>query len=484
MRVLSSLLAAGLVLAAPSQAAEPDGVGTEQMVFAHQGNEQAGGHFLRGLALLHNFEYERAAEEFVAAQEADPDWVMPYWGEAMTHNHSIWWQQDREAALAAMAKLGKTPQARAAKARDDKERAWLGAVETLYGEGEKRKRDFAYRGKMKALFEADPDDVDARAFYALSILGTTHDGRDVPTYMQSAAILEDGFMAHEMHPGLLHYLIHSYDDPVHAPLGLRAAQRYSVVAPDAGHAQHMVSHIFNALGMWEASEKANVNADAVVDRQRERDGHCGHYNEWLAYALLQQGKDASALIDGCRDEVVAAMEEGANPRSYSWARMALWKGVETGDYATPLAWGEGKDAAARMMVAYGLALAARDDAAAAAAQVAELKALHAALIEDGYDGSEDTAWGERMVAQAEAVALLAAGREAEGLAALGKAGEAEAALPAFYGPPLIGKPSYELLGDELLALGLRQEAADAYDKALAFAPGRRQSVAGLAAARQ
>lgn len=489
--IRTALAATAMILASPLAAQPaPDGVGSDQMVMQHHGNEAASVPFLRGLALLHSFEYRRAASAFREAQEADPDWVMPYWGEAMTHNHPVWFRQDRDAAQEALAKLGGSPAERLAKARDAKEAAWLGAVELLFGDGDKEARDDAYLVRMQELLATYPDDIDVRAFTGLAMLGTSHEGRDIPTYMKAAAILEPGYAEYEHHPGLLHYLIHSYDDPVHAPLGLRAAERYAVVAPDAGHAQHMVSHIYNALGMWEEMEAANVNAMATVNRQRGARGlgeaFCGHYNEWLVYSLLQQGKDASRIVDGCRAEAIEGLADDNYGDSYSWADIALRQGVETGDWPEAIeGWGDDMYGP-RYDIAYGRMLASRHDAEAAASAVAEMRALLETRLalspqEGGFSDAEYANWAKRMMAQGEAVALLAAGNVDAGLAALEAAAAAEAALPVVFGPPMMPKPSYELLGDEYRALGRLEEARAAYTSSLAFAPGRRQTLAGLAA---
>lgn len=157
-----------------------------------------------GLFQLHNFEYDSAATAFRAAQQADPGNVMAFWGEAMTYNHPLWDEQDRDAALAVLARFGATPEIRAAKARTPREKAWLGAVEVLYGDGTKPQRDLAYLAKMRELLAADPTDIDARAFAGLATLGSSHGGRQIPIYMEAAAILEEGFMTHPRHPGVLH----------------------------------------------------------------------------------------------------------------------------------------------------------------------------------------------------------------------------------------------------------------------------------------
>ena len=499
--IAALLLAASPVLADDASVDGPVGerVGTEQMVFDTGVEGEANQRFLRGLALLHNFEYSRAAAAFREAQAADPDFVMAYWGEAMTHNHPLWEEQDRTAALAALAKLAPTREARRTKARSPREAAWLDAVETLYGTEDdapsKEQRDHLYLAKMRALLAADPGDIDARAFTGLAILGTSHGGRQIPLYMEAAGLLEPGFITHDRHPGILHYLIHSYDDPVHAPLGERQAERYAQVAPDAGHAQHMISHIYHALADWEASERANVLADAVVDRERAAAGYegtdCGHYNEWLVYARLQQGKDASDIVAGCRRQAEAQIAAGAPDRlgfgdASSYSAVAAWQGIETGEWPEPL--GDTGDGflLARMMLAHAGALEHSGDEARVAAALTELRQLADSytqvLQQVAPDNRTSLNWLGRAIAQVEALEVLARGQTSEGLRLLQRAAEAESALPTVFGPPRMIQPSWELLGERLLALGREGEAADAFRKSLEFAPGRRLSLEGLAAA--
>ncbi|MGB3712158.1 MAG: hypothetical protein WA985_10750 [Erythrobacter sp.] len=497
--IRSALAAAFLITAAPvfaQDTAIPDSageqVGTEHMVFDTGVEGEANARFLRGIALLHNFEYDRAAAAFREAQAAAPDFAMAYWGEAMTHNHPLWEEQDREAAQAALAKLGATPEERRAKVRSPREAMWLDAVETLYGEGTKEERDHLYLAKMRVLHDADPDDIDARAFTGLAILGTSHGGRQVPIYMEAAGLLEPGFMTHERHPGILHYLIHSYDDPVHAPLGERQAARYAVVAPDAGHAQHMVSHIYHALADWQASEAANVKADAVVDRQRAAAGReptdCGHYNEWLVYARLQQGKDASEIVSACRAQAEAQIAAGAPNRlgfgsASSYGAIAAWQGVDTGEWPEPLDGTGDGFILARMMLAHARALKNFDNEAEVAAALADLQTLAedfaVVLPQVAPDDRTSMNWLNRAIAQVEAITLLSQGDTREGLAALKAAAEQESALPVVFGPPAIAKPSWELLGEQLLAAGRQDEAAEAFRRSLEFAPGRRLSMRGL-----
>jgi len=255
-----------LLLCCTSAQAQP---GYGSVSFANSGSAAAQSDFLRGLALLHNFEYGPAAEHFRKAEQLFPGFAMAYWGEAMTQNHAVWHEQDLPAARAVLARLGATPEARQAKAPTQREKLYLHSIEVLYGDGTKAERDQKYESAMADLHWKFPEDVDATSFYALAILGSADQGRDFATYMRAAAVLEEIFPQNPRHPGVVHYLIHCYDDPIHAPLGLRAARIYSKIAPAAGHAQHMTSHIFLALGMWDDVVKANETATAVVNRQRQ-----------------------------------------------------------------------------------------------------------------------------------------------------------------------------------------------------------------------
>ena len=453
-------------------------------------------HYAEGLYLLHNFEYDRAAAAFRRAQGADPNNVMAFWGEAMTYNHPLWAFQDREKARAVLARLGSSPEARRAKARDEREAAWLGAVEALYGEGDKLSRDRAYQAKMMALYEADRSDIDARTFAALATLGLASEGRDTAVYMRAAAMLEEAFPANPDHPGLLHYLIHSYDDPAHAPLGLRAARRYAGVAPDAGHAQHMVSHIYLALGDWKSVEATNIQAIKVVNAQRaaagKSAGWCGHYNEWLAYALDQQRKDSQQLVDNCRAQAMTELSSrdsksvlgGERGLFNSWATIAVRHGVDSGRWPDFKAVPAGDDnLLGRFDLAYGRLIAARNDAAAVESALADLRGYRerivAVMARERPDDHESSAWLDRAVAQGEAVAALARGDRDRGMQLLATAATAEAALPQPFGPPILAKPSAELLGDEFRAMGRKTEAADAYRRTLAMMPMRQLSLTGL-----
>ncbi|MGA8023993.1 MAG: hypothetical protein WB990_13540, partial [Candidatus Acidiferrales bacterium] len=275
--------------------------------------------FIRGLLLLHLFEYEDAAKSFVAAENADPGFAMAYWGEAMTFNHGVWNQVNVRAGQAALAKFGATAEERAGRIADARERGYMAAVEILYGgKGDKRERDAAYAAAMQKLAEAYPKDDEAQLFYALALLGESEGVRDVPMYLKAAEIAKSVFARDPQNPGAAHYWIHGMDDPQHAAGALEAARALSKIAPDAGHALHMCSHIFMALGMWDDVVQANVAAISVVNRQASAEGrqsrHSGHYSYWLEYGYLEQGRigDAEKVLADCRAE---AAESGMAARA-------------------------------------------------------------------------------------------------------------------------------------------------------------------------
>jgi tetratricopeptide (TPR) repeat protein len=477
-----------------------------EVSFANSGAPDAQAPFLHGLALLHDFEYEAAAREFRNAQAIDPSFAMAYWGEAMTYTHPVWFQQDADAARAALKRFGATSADRLTKAKTERERDYLRAIDVLYGDGTKDERDFKYAEAMRVVHERYPDDVDATAFYAVALLGTSHQGRDFATYMRAAALLEEVLPSHPQHPGVLHYLIHSYDDPIHAPLGLRAARRYGVVAPGAGHALHMTSHIFIAMGMWDDVIDANRRAIDIVNKQRaarsKPPGDCGHYPLWLHYAYLQEHRfdDARKALDACRASAFAAkFDSGGAMDSYegridSFADMRAHQ-IASGGTLTPadeVAIPDGaQHAAARFVMAYGdvLASAKRGEVPALKAAVARLHESQKAAMEhrhqamSGMNPNAHTRY-EVMVQQADALLLAAEGKRAEAIAMLQKTAATETSMPFEFGPPVIEKPTYELLGDELLAAGRASEAAAAYRSALERTPGRTISVEGRARAQK
>jgi tetratricopeptide (TPR) repeat protein len=472
--------------------------------FANSGAPQAQADFLEGLALLHDFEYESAAAAFRRAEVADANFAMAYWGEAMTFNHPVWMQQDLASARAALNRLAPSAAQRRAKARTEREKDYLDAIEILYGDGSKQDRDLRYEAAMAKLHVRYPNDVDATAFYALSILGTAHAGRDEAIYMRAAAVLEEAWIDHRDHPGLVHYLIHSYDDPTHAPLGLRAARLYAKIAPDAGHAQHMTSHIFLALGMWTDTVDANVAAIAAVNRPRVAAGQkpyaCGHSPSWLEYAYLQLGNPESArsTLAACRTAMEAALPMEHPSHSMdpddsitgSFANMRLRYLLETGDWSSeiagwPLPKNAGPGAQLDFAFAHALEEIALKDIAAARDAIVKLESLSHSVIDIETKRNDpdptDRVRPEIMLDEAKGLMVEQENHLETAEKLLQQAVALEAKLPIAFGPPTIDQPTHELLGAYLLRHGQRIEARAEFEKALAAAPGRRLAKKGLEA---
>jgi tetratricopeptide (TPR) repeat protein len=480
----------GAYAQAPSDSAPADSAaaGYGATDFPTSGADDAQKPFLRGLLMLHSFEYVSARSAFQEAQRRDPDFAMAHWGEAMTHNHPVWMEQDREAALGALRDLGETCEARLDAAPTAREQEYLKTTHVLYGAcaddpAGKEARDDAYREAMADLAAQYPEDLDARAFYALSILGTAHEGRDFAVYMQAAAEAEAVFDANPEHPGAAHYLIHAYDDPVHAPLGLRPARVYADIAPGASHALHMPSHIFFALGMWERGAASNVDSYRAAARTTERrgeplNGHGYHALHWLAYARAQQGQydEARSVVE----TALAHADSTEGDRGYEGFITSTYLAahvVETGrwdalDRLVPDTTGLSPRAGATLHAARGMAALERDDRAAAEAALGAAR-QHAAAGDDEL---------QLPVLQLEGLLRLDAGKTDAALDALRRAAEREGEMPLDFGPPWPVKPSHELLGDVLLRLERPAEAQRQYEAALERYPGRALSTWGRARA--
>jgi tetratricopeptide (TPR) repeat protein len=476
------------------------------VAFENSGAPGAQADFVTGLAQLHNFEYPQAAQSFRRAQAADPSFAMAFWGEAMTYNHAVWMEQDLPAARAALAKLGPDPDARAAKASTPREKAYLHAVEILYGEGTKYERDDRYALAMEELHRAYPDDIDATCFYALALLGTAHAGRDVATYMKSAALMQEVFAKHPQHPGAAHYLIHSVDDSVHASMGLQAARAYAQIAPDSPHALHMTSHIFLALGMWDDVVAANEGTVHLVHEGMHARNPaapapgCAHPITWLEYGYLQQGRFAEArgLVEKCGEEMrtrpykadIGDLLDYDNSSAASFAVMRTRYLIDSQDWSGPLR---------KLAVNVDGVIAAeltRDFAEAyGSLRYGKLEVASEAVKRANDSGKRFLAAATTAGIPAEAVLrrvpaieqdelqgllLLRQGKQSEAVALLERAAAAEKAIPMEFGPPSLDKPANELLGEVLLELHRAPQARTAFEAAQVLAPGRGQSLIGLA----
>src|ERR1700728_795862 len=268
--------------------------------------------FTRGVALLHSFWYEEAEKEFLQIAKDDRHCAMAHWGVAMSLWHQLWNQPDETVIARGLDEVHK------AQAEDNKvtarERDYIAAIAAFYDNSAKFDHDTrarAYSDAMQKVYQNYPDDHEAAVFYALSLLAS--DPHEDPTFArrrQAAAILEKLFAIEPDHPGVAHYLIHAYDKPQLAQLGIPAARRYAAVAPAAPHALHMPSHIFARVGLWQDDINSNLASIAATRKPAAMgmggEGHQFHAMDFLFYAYMQSGRDADAR--SLMDEVKAMPE--------------------------------------------------------------------------------------------------------------------------------------------------------------------------------
>ena len=471
--------------------------------FPNSGSAEAQDAFLNGVRMVHSFEWEDAIEAFQEAQKIDPDFYLAYWGEALSHyegHHFSANSTDVAGGRAALKKLGDTRKARLDKAPNDRERAYMEAVELLFGAGSPEERTLAYSDAMGRIWEAYPEDHEAASLYSLALMRTKVRGEDsIREDMQAGSISQMVFRANPDHPGAAHYIIHAYDDPIHAPIALYAAHKYSEIAPAAVHALHMPSHIFVQHGMWDHVVERNTESyDASVARAKRKGlsptRHSWHALYWLQYGYLQQGQYAKAQEQIEEIRGISQRDDSTDRIGNTLMRMESLQVVESehwkvNDIDTVLAQvrGTGKideRAAAAVLLATGMSAARTGDMETAKKAAAGLKDLDAKM-DDDLDGSKQVtiSWKE-----VEAVVAEAEGRKADALALMKEAVEIAETLVPPSGPPGESatdtpvKPPHELYGEMLLAQGMAKEALEQYEISLLRTPNRVRSLLGGARA--
>jgi tetratricopeptide (TPR) repeat protein len=463
--------------------------------FPNSGAPAAQPSFLRGVTALHNFQYEDAVEAFREAQSIDRDFAMAYWGEAMAYNQTLWLNHDADKGREILHRLAPTPEARAAKAKTDREKGYLRAVEILFGSGDRADRDRAYSMEMRGLARSHPEDPEALSFFALSLMGLTarspalfREGGDdqhqhalVGSAIQkeAAVILKRVLAQNPDHPGALHYLIHDYDDPDHARLALPAARAYAKVAPQSSHALHMPAHIFLQLGMWDdaaASDEASFRAsDAWVTRKGLPVGMRDYHSlSWFLYESLQQGRFQKARET--LDLMKTAVDATGAPRFKALRSDMRARYVIESRSFQELATARDFDTSGELF-AIGMSATRRGDPKLAEMALAELS-RRAGAKESGNRQS-DVAVMEKELA---ALLAVAAGRKDDAVLRMQEAVALDRDLPPPLGPPRPVKPAPELCGEILLELGRPGEAVPQFERALARWPNRSLSLLGRARA--
>lgn len=475
---------------------EHHGARAEQLgrvTFQTSCNAEAQTRFERALALLHSFWWEESGVAFRQVAEADPNCLMAYWGQAMTLRNNpfagpppagnlkpAWELLERAAALP-----GGTP----------RERAYLEAIRAYFKDYETvphPQRALAYEAAMKGVAERYPEDTEATIFYALSVAANASTTDTSFTRQREVGKLLEPLMEKMPdHPGLAHYVIHTYDSPRLAHLGVNAARRYAEIAPAAYHAHHMPSHIFVRLGMWDETIASNANSAAASRELERKEGYAGIHNhrlhayDYMVYGYLQRGQDAEARkivaeVDAVTvvvppDQIVSDYALASVPARFAlernaWREAAALRVRKTKAF-TP--------AEAITHFARGLGAARSGDLPAARAAVAALAEIETTLP------ASQAYWARLVRAQrmsVEAWVALGEGKRDEAVRLATEAASLEDGTDKHPVTPGHVLPAREVLADLLLEMGRHAEARQAYEAVLAKEPHRARSVYGAARA--
>ncbi len=473
-----------------------------EISFEVTGNTAAQPAFKKGLLYLHSFEYEDAAEAFQKAQKLDPGFVMAYWGEAMTYNHPLWREQNFEKGNAILNQLAPTPDERIEKAKTGLEKDFIKGVNILYGAGNKTERDSSYAAFMETLYQKYPGNNEVASFYSLSLIGKAVAGRQTKVFEQAASIAKEVIERNPLHPGALHYIIHAYDDPEHASLALSIADKYAKVAPDAGHALHMPTHTYLALGMWDKVVSSNIVSWAAEKDRKEskklnNDALGYHSYHWLLYGYLQQGKTsiARSMVDSMQQFCTELPSPAA--RSHMIFLKATYL-AETGDYdkeVTGISF-EQKDlnvlTRARNYFVSGMAAYHQKNEVELDKIIRQMTGER--LIEKEKTNSNDIRVcgsinrsmptladlqkTEVMELQLKAMQAWMKKDAVTTEKYLIQAADLETTSTYAYGPPNVVKPSYEMYGEWLLKMNRPKEALSQFEKSLESAPNKLLSIKG------
>ena len=462
---------------------------------------QAQKQFNRAVAWLHSFEYEEAEKAFTEVTVTDPRCAMGYWGVAMSNYHPIW-VPPTEAEL--QKGSGAVERAKAVGVRTVRERDYIEAIEVFYKDSDKldhRARAFAYSDAMGRLYRRHSSDREAGVFYALTLVATgmMSNDKSYAKEKRAAQILNRVLAREPQHPGVAHYLIHSYDYPALAHLALPAARSYAKIAPASAHAQHMPSHIFTRLGLWQEAIRSNLDARAAAKAYAVRNRMTGAWDEqlhamdYLAYAYLQgaQDKQARGVLDELNEIQRAEPETFKVAYAYTAipARYALER--RRWDEAAKLTlpqgalgafpWQRFRWAEAHIHFARAVGAARTGDTASAREEVEKLAAIRQALVEvrGDYDWAKQVEI-ERQVASA--WLAHAEGYGEESLRLMRAAAELDDATEKHPVTPGAILPAREQLGELLLELKRPAAALQEFETSLRSTPNRFNGLYGAARA--
>ena len=451
------------------------------------------------VALLHSFQYNESEKAFVKVIDADPNCPMAYWGVAMSIYHAAWFPPTEDDLIkgSGVLKIAKEL------SMDDKQRDYINAIDAFYTDWESighKTRAKRFEDKMEQIHLKYPEDIEAAIFYSLALFSTRDRiGKDYVNERKAGKILEDLFASNPNHPGIAHYIIHNYDNPVLAQKGLETARRYATIAPSSAHAQHMPSHIFTRLGIWQESIDSNLQSTESARCYTEAAALSGSYFEelhgidYLVYAYLQKGDNTNAQLqyDLIKDRKTfhpQMLMASTYPLAAIPARLALenkdWEratNLELQDIE--LNWEEFPWQEAIHHFAVAMGAANTKDFTTVNEKIEILKTLQKNLIAQN-DKTKDIPIKlvEIQIKTAQAWLSFRQNDIENGLAIMKEAVEIERKTTKHPVTPGDVLPAIELLGDMFLELDKPEEALLAYEENLIDRPNRFNGIYGAAVA--
>jgi tetratricopeptide (TPR) repeat protein len=450
--------------------------------------------FNLALALLHSFEYTEAEKSFVSVIDSDPECAMAYWGIAMSNFHPLWAPPNSEELKKGSEILALT----ATLSTTERERDYLDAISAFYSrwqELDHKTRTGKFEDKMAALARKYPDDPEATIFYALALNAAANPAdKTYAKQRKAGAMLEKLFTDQPDHPGIAHYIIHNYDYPELAGQALPTARRYAQIAPASAHAQHMPSHIFTRLGLWDESIQSNLKSTSSavcyaegLDKEAHWDEEL-HGMDYLVYAYLQEGDTKKALEQLAYmnrfKKIIPINFKVAYTAAAIPSRIALenrdWAGAAklVPPLADIIAWEEYPWQESIIYFAKGVGMVRSGETGKARETLLKLNDLHKKIVNKGDEYSAQQV--EIQMITLDAWIHLKAGDSTDALALMQKASSMEAATAKHPVTPGEVIPAGELLGDLLFELGKYKLALDAYESDMLNHPNRLNGLYGAA----
>lgn len=451
--------------------------------------------FELGIALLHSFEYEEAEKAFAKTIDLDPNCAMAYWGVAMSNFHSLWLQSGNKY----LEKGSRILEIAQSLPKSEREQDYINAIHVFYKDWESvdhGKRKLLFEHKMAELYEKYPEDKEAAIFYALALNATANPGdKNYVNQKKAGKILESIFADQPNHPGIAHYIIHTYDYPELAERALPTARRYAAIAPASAHAQHMPSHIFTRLGLWEESIRSNINSTASALCYGQSIDSSGHWDEelhgmdYLVYAYLQEGENEKALEQlGYLNSFTKVFPVNFKV-AYATAAIPCRIALENKNWSAAakvqippvdIEWDNFPWERSIVHFTRALGSIRSGDRASAKNELALLTASHERLLDLGEAYKANQV--KIQISTVSAWMAFSEGREGEALRLMEGAANMEYSTAKHAVTPGEVLPAGELLGDLLLEMGRPEKALKAYEFDLRQHPKRFNGLYGAAKA--